>query len=71
MAELLMVVDLKRSGGQVFEFGYLEPPFDFDTTSDELPEGFEYMLFELMKKYDHSGNVKMLLLANRDNNPKK
>lgn len=58
-----------RSVGKVIEFGYLEPPFDFETSDDKLPEGFEDVLFELMKKYDHSGNVKMLLLANRDKNP--
>ena len=60
-----------RSVGQVFEFGYLEPPFDFDTSGDELPEGFEKKLFELMVKFDHTGNVKMLLLANREINPKR
>ncbi len=57
-----------RSAGQVIEFGYLEPPFDFDTTSGELPEGFEEKLFALMQKFDDTGNVRMLLLANRENN---
>ncbi len=67
------IVDGRRSqtrgDGQVVEFGYLEPPFD--TSGEELPAGFEEKLFELMKKYDYSGNVKLLLLANRENNPKR
>ncbi len=56
-----------RSLGQVIRLGYLEPPFD--TTGEQMPDGFEGKLFALMQKYDNTGNVKRLLLANRDNNP--
>lgn len=65
------IVDGRRSQtrglGEVVRFGYLEPPFD--SAGDGLPDGFEVKLFALMQKYDHTGNVKRLLLVNRENNP--